>query len=204
LQILFELAGIALFCLALWKKPSSSVLISLGLSLLWLWNGICYHWIFFSPINPAAIVFGAFFCLQGILFLYAGVVKRGLSFRLRPNLYGVTGSAMLVFSLVLYPVIGYFAGHRFPQAPTFGLPCPSTIFTFGMMLCLERRLPALILIIPVAWSILGFTAAFSFGVVEDTGLVISGLITVALTFLKNRRVRLETLLAPTEPGSEGK
>lgn len=31
------------------------------LALMWLWTGVCYHWLAFAPINPAANVFAVVF-----------------------------------------------------------------------------------------------------------------------------------------------
>jgi hypothetical protein len=62
----------------------------------------------------------------------------------------------VVFALVLYPVIGYTFGHIYPSSPTFGLPCPTTIFTFGIFLWSDKRLPVAILVIPFYGLLLVF------------------------------------------------
>lgn len=43
-----------------------------------------------------------------------------------------------------------------------------------------------ILIIPCIWSVIGFTAAFNFGIIEDTGLIIAGLLTFFMLIFRNR------------------
>ena len=55
-------------CLVFSRKSDFSRIVSLILSLFWIWMGIVYHLWFFSAINKAAIGFAAFFVLQGILF----------------------------------------------------------------------------------------------------------------------------------------
>ena len=46
--------------------------------------------------------------------------------------------------------------HSYPGAPTFGItPCPVTLFTFGLLLLATTPVPWLLLVIPVAWSLVG-------------------------------------------------
>ena len=148
--------------------------------------GIVYHLWFFSAINKAAIVFAAFFVLQGILFFIAGVLKQQLTFRFSSNLYGIVGSVFLVYALIVYPIFGWL-GHRYPATPTFGLPCPTTIFTFGLLLWTNRRVPLYVLVIPLIWTFRGFWAAISLGMIEDLGLLVAGLIGSLLIVLRDKQ-----------------
>jgi hypothetical protein len=99
----------------------------------------------------------------------------------------VVGVAMIVYALVVYPILGTLAGHGYPQLPTFGLPCPTTIFTFGILLLADGRIPHRLLVIPLLWSCLGAFAALRFGIVEDTGLLLSGILTVISIWLQDHR-----------------
>lgn len=47
-----------------------------------------YHWVFFTSINPAAWVFGAFFVAQSLVFLGTGVVRTRLRFRFSRDVFG--------------------------------------------------------------------------------------------------------------------
>lgn len=174
-QVFLNLIGIIAICLTLSRKKDFSKLVSLILSIFWIWMGIVYHLWFFSAINRAALIFATFFVLEGILFFIAGVLKQQLTFRSSSDLYGVVGGVFFVYGLIVYPVFGYWLGHRFPAAPTFGLPCPTTIFTFGMLLWTNRRVPFYVLAIPLAWSFIGFWAAISLGMIQDLGLLVAGL-----------------------------
>ena len=187
MQIVFYLlSGMAIY-LAIKPAARSDKIISAVLGFIWLWMGIVYHLVFFSEINRAAPVFAALFILQGILFFMFGVFQSKLSFRFRANKYGVTGMILILFALLVYPVLGYLLGHIYPSSPTFGLPCPATIYTFGILLLTERKCPVVILIIPFLWSLIGFTAAFNFGIVEDTALLVSGLLTLVMLFIRDRK-----------------
>ena len=182
---LYAIAIIAV-CLALRRKADFSRGISLILSAFWIWMGLVYHFWFFSTINSAALLFALFFVVQGVLFFIAGAWKQQLQFRFRPNLLGILGGAFLLYALVIYPALGYWLGHQYPAAPTFGLPCPTTIFTFGVLLWTDRRVSLYLLAIPLAWSFMGFWAAISLGMIEDYGLLAAGLIGSLLIFVRDR------------------
>ena len=193
---MFPLQGIfyavALFAIYLAMAPmrNSGKVISGILAFFWLWMGIVYHLVFFTTINKAAYLFGISFVLQGILFLIYGVIQNKLSFRFHPDKYGISAIILLTYALIVYPVLGFFMGHFFPYAPTFGLPCPTTIFTFGLLLLCNKRCPLPILIIPALWSVIGFTAAIHLGILEDFGLIASGLIAFfALVFRSKKVIR---------------
>jgi hypothetical protein len=175
-QVLLLVAGLIAIRLAANGNSASSKVVVVVLSILWLWMGVIYHWLFFSEINSLAIMFGSFFVLQSLFLFYAGVVRTDLSFRRRPGLRSLLGTVFIVYALLFYPIIGISFGHSYPYSPTFGLPCPTTIFTFGLLLRSGGSVPLYILPIPVLWSLLGSSAAFSMGMWEDVGLLIAGVI----------------------------
>ena len=104
------------------------------LALFWIWMGFVYHWGFFRSINPAASIFAVAFIAEGVLIAWLGVVRSQTLFEPRVNTAGVVGMVLIAYAILAYPAIGYWLGHRYPSAPTFGVPCPTTIFTFGMLL----------------------------------------------------------------------
>jgi len=176
MQIFFYLLGAIVIIFSFKRTLISDKIISIVIAFLWLWMGVIYHFIYFARINKAAYLFGAAFILQGLLFLLAGVLNNKLSFRFRRDIFGITGAIFILYALILYPVFGFFMGHVYPASPTFGLPCQTTIFTFGILLWFNKRPPLSVLIIPFIWSIIGFVAALSLGMLEDIGLLFSGLI----------------------------
>ena len=142
---------------------------------------------YFTAINKAAYLFGVADVIQGVLFLIAGVVRNKLFFQYRSDTYGIIGAAFICYAMVIYPLIGYILGHVYPYSPTFGLPCPLTIFTFGLLLWTQDKLPISIIVIPFLWSIIGFTAALSLGIYEDVGLLLAGVVASAMIVVRNRR-----------------
>jgi hypothetical protein len=186
-MVLYLLAAIAIFFIFK-KTPISNKIITLILGFFWLWMGIFYHLTFFTVINKAAYLFGMIFILQSILLLWKGVFKNKLSFSFSKNLNCISGIVLIAFALIFYPVLGYSLGHIYPANPTFGLPCPTTIFTFGMLLITDKKHPFIILIIPFFWAIIGFMAAISLGITEDISLLITALAAMVLLNIRNKKV----------------
>jgi hypothetical protein len=185
--IAYILGGSALF-LVIRNKTESDTYINLILGIFWIWMGAVYHILFFSEINPAAYIFGSFFILQGILFIIINRSEYKLRFTLRKDLYGAIGGLFILYAMIGYPLLGYALGHVYPQSPMFGVaPCPTTIFTFGLLLWTTGRIPYWLLIIPGLWSFIGFSAAIQLTIYEDIGLVIAGVTSVILLIYRNRK-----------------
>jgi hypothetical protein len=188
-QIALNFAALLAIFITVRKRAFSDAAISGILGLLWIWMAIAYHWAFFRLINPGAPMFAALFFLQGALLLYAGMVRKALSFAFKHDIRTAIGGVLLLYGLVIYPLLGYQLGHAYPRSPTFGLPCPTTIFTFGMLVWTDRSVPAYILAIPVLWSVIGSTAALAFGVTEDFGLLISCVAALSIIVVQNRNLK---------------
>lgn len=178
-SMLLALALLSIF-LVFRPRSNSSNAISGILAFLWIWVGIVYHIIFFSGINPIAKVFGAFFTIQGLLFFYYGAWKGSLEFGYQKNKYSLAGIIFIVYALIIYPALGYLFGHVYPSSPTFGVPCPTTIFTFGILLMTIKPIDKKLLIIPFLWSLMSLSAAIQLGIREDFGLLVAGVIGSAL------------------------
>ena len=189
-QLALYAAALAAVSFTLARRPHSDRIITATLAALWLWMGVAYHLTFFAAVNKAAYLFGAAFVLQSLLFLSAGLGGRRLSFRLRADTRGAAAGVLFVYSLIVYPALGHALGHRYPAAPTFGLPCPTTIFTFGVLLCARAKVPIRLLLVPVAWSLVGGSAVVTLGMTEDAALPAAGVIATALIASRNRRRRI--------------
>jgi hypothetical protein len=71
--------------------------------------------------------------------------------------------------------------------PTFGVPCATAIFTFGMLAWSPRPAWSLLLT-PIAWALIGISAATQLGVPEDWGLPIAALAVALLRVRSGREV----------------
>jgi len=188
-------AAIAMLVIAARRPAWGDRFITVTLALMWAWTGIVYHALFFKPINPAAHLFAAAFLAQAALMVIAAF-RGKLSFRLTIRGFrGRMAHLMVVFSMVVYPILGMASGHGYPNGPVFGLtPCPLVIFTFGMLLFTERTLPKHLVIVPLLWALIGSTAALGLGIREDIGLLVSGI--VATTVLVTRRKVAKAAASP--------
>ena len=151
------------------------------LAFLWLWVASAYHFAFFRRATGTAIVFAALFAVQGVLFAWFAWRPGRLDYRPRTTTRRALGGGLIVYALIGYPVLGYVLGHRYPEAPTFGVPCPTTIFTLGLLLWAGATVFWRLLVIPVAWAIVGMSAAVNLGMAEDIGLPIAALLVIAMS-----------------------
>lgn len=186
IQIVIEILGIiCLYFLFSGKKVSSKY--SGGfLAFLWLWSGIAYHLLFFTGINKAAYLFGFVFILQGIMFLINTLSREALEFKLQRNLAGYTAFFFIVYALLIYPVISFFVEGSLGKTIVLGLPCPSTILTFGFLMLVVNRLPKYLMIIPSLWAIVGLSAAINLGVYQDLMIIASAVVASVIVIGKHK------------------
>ena len=190
-QVFLVALAMAAVILAVAPQRWSGVGISAILAFLWAWMGLAYHLAFFSSINPLAYAFAGLSLVAAGFFLWQGVVRRRLEFKLSSGARTPVGLGLTLFALVAYPVWSFYAGHRYPALPTFGLPCPTTIFTMGLLAFLVRPYPRSPLVIPVLWCFVGAQAAFMFDVPQYLGLVVAGVVGIVL--LARSKVTAATL-----------
>ena len=180
LQLALLLLALSAFGAVVVRRRGSDRVVSAILAGLWAWMGIVYHFIYFAPVNPAARMFAAMFLVAAALFAWAGVARGRLVFDGESRARRVVGHALIAYALVGYPLLSLLLGRQFPELPTFGLPCPTTLFTAGVLLFLRRPYPRRVLIVPLAWALVGSQAALLLDVPQDFGLIVAA---VALAWL---------------------
>jgi len=194
LQVLAYLLGLAMVYLIVKKTTFSNQMVSGGLTLMWLCVGLLYHITYFSTINKAAYIFGTVFVIQAIIFITFGIIKPKMNYAMRSDAYSYIGILFILYAMLIYPILGYFFGHVYPQSPVFGVtPCPVTIFTFGILL-LSDRVPGYVIIIPFIWSLFGFSASSTLGITEDMGLVVAGLLGSAMIVYRQFKMKRSNIL----------
>jgi len=190
-QVVAYVLGLVMVAAVLRPSPVGHRLVSVGLAVMWTWTGVAYHGLFFSRINPAALGFAALFVIQGALLAYLGVVRNRLVFGPSIGPASWLGWSLVIYAAVLYPAVGVLTGHGYPQMPMFGItPCPVTLFTFSMLLLTTAPVPRALLPIPLAWSLLGGSAAFLLGIAQDWPLLFSGISIVLLVIRDRQRLNL--------------
>lgn len=187
LQVAAYLLGLFALIAALRPFPGSGRLAALVLAAGWIWTGVGYHMLYFSRINWAAWAFGFFFVLQGLLFLSTGVLRGRLAFRFGRDPAGWCGLVFVAAAMIVYPLIGTAADQAWPRIALLGVaPCPTTLFTLGLLLMAEDRVPWHLLIIPLIWALIGGTGAILLDIPQDLSMPIAAVLTVVLAISKNR------------------
>jgi len=153
----------------------------------WAWSGLAYHAAFFTRINPVAWIFAMLFLVQAALFVWVGIVQRRLSFVPTRNGWTLMAWLLVAYSLV-YPAINAVQHLTVSRIPTFGVPCPTTIFTAGfLMLAAPRSWP--LAIIPVIWSVVAGSAAVLLDVRADYALPIAGIALAIFSMQRSSEAR---------------
>ena len=168
--------GVLAVVLLVMQRSYASVGISAILTVLWVWQALAYHLAFFTVINPLAYMFAAVFLAGAAVFGWQGVTHSRLVFKPTSGWRALVGWGLMIFAGFIYPAWTYLAGHRYPAFPTFGLPCPTTLFTIGLLAFLVKPYPRSVFVVPVLWCFLGSQAAFLFDVQADLGLVVAGVL----------------------------
>ena len=112
------------------------------------------------------------------------IITPPLPLPLRRSPTAWVGVVLLAYALLVYPMLGQLGDHPYPDSPSFGLPCPTTIFTFGLLLLTTERVPRHLFAIPLLWAAIGSTAAVLFGVWEDVGLGVAAIAAAVSTALR--------------------
>lgn len=187
-QIIAYMIGLLALVLVFRPSVAGDRVVGAILALFWLWNGIVYHWLFFTGINFAAPVFAALFVLQGVLFVWTLMLRRVVSFRFDATLHSWAGLALIILAMAGYPLMNWLAGHGWPQMPAFGTsPSPMTIFTLGVLLMAGRAMPRYLVVVPILWAIFAGTAApVLLNVPEDGALFLAGVAGGGLLVLRRR------------------
>jgi Family of unknown function (DUF6064) len=173
---------------ALRAREPSHRLLAVLLAFHWSWSALAYHAAYFTRINPAAWLFAGLFLIQGVLFARCALVPGLLRFSTTRSKWRASAVALTVFSIV-YPIVNVVLGLRFPRMATFGVPCPTTLLTLGLLLIAEP--PSWVLAaIPIAWALVGGSAALLLGVQADLMLFVAAALLVgrlATRAMSNRR-----------------
>lgn len=176
LQPIVHAAGLVMLAFLVWPSPRRDRA-SVGLlAALWMWTGLVYQIGFFSRINPIAMAFGAAFVVQGALLLEAALRGR-LQFATSSRLRRATGWALVAYSVFVYPLIGIASGASYFDLPAFGLaPCPVTLTTVGVLLLARSPVPRRLYVIPMAWALVGGSAAGLLRMPQDWPLLLAPLL----------------------------
>jgi len=195
-QVAVYIAAAGTVAWVLWRRSrTASTALSALLAFCWVLTGGGYHLGFFRAISGVAIPAGVLFAITGLGFAWA-TGRSTLSFGWRRDAWAAVGLVLIAYAMVGYPLVGMSVGHHWPRMPVFGVaPCPTTIFTFGVLLLATSRVPCWLLVVPAAWSLFGASAAVLLGVAEDMVLPVAGGLGTVGVLLRNRALRQEPAIS---------
>ena len=185
LQWVAQAVGIVMLFL-LWRPSRNRDRVGIALlAAMWIWTGLAYHVVFFSLINPAATLFGMLFVFEGLLLAVAGL-RGHLVFDKTSGLGRALGWVLLVYAVIGYPALGLLLGERVLELPAFGLtPCPVVLATLGMLLLATGPMRLWLFVIPVAWALIGGSAAVLLRMPQDWPLLVSPVL-LAIVAIRER------------------
>jgi len=180
LQIAAYAMGAIAVALLFWESRVSAIMIPTLLGALWAINGFGYHATFFAQINPFAPVFAALFLFQALFLGLSPLFFGDMRFHVRKNMRSLVGLTLIAYAMVAYPIWGRLVGQHYPAVPVFGIaPCPTTIFTVGILLFAKWRAARWLLVVPAVWAVIGGSAAFVLGMPQDWALIATLLLLAA-------------------------
>ncbi len=154
------------------------------LVLQWAWSAVAYHLLYFRTINPAAVLFGGIFLLEAVLLWWRAARHQVPTVRVEAG-WRLAGLVLVGYSFV-YPAAGLLTGLHYPRMPVYGVPCPTTILTMGILLLLPRREARILGPIPLLWAAVGGSAAMTLGVRADLALPAGGIVLLAYLVTRSR------------------
>jgi hypothetical protein len=177
-----SLAAIVLFVR---RRRSADRMLCVLLAAHWAWSGIAYHAVFFTRINPAAWLFAGLFVTQAWLFVWFAIRGGRVRFSVGRSARHAAAAVLIAYSFA-YPILNLALGLEYPRIPLFGVPCPTTLFTAGLLLAAQRP-PWTLLVAPVVWSLIAMSAAVLFDVRADFMLLPAAVLLVAFAAVEHGR-----------------
>ncbi|MBI5506948.1 MAG: hypothetical protein HY899_19345 [Deltaproteobacteria bacterium] len=176
-----DLIAFMTVCLVLFPIPGRNRIASLLLASLWIWAGLVYQFWFFARLTPVAYLFAFLFVAQAALIVRVGVFRGDLQFWMHDGSRHLAGILLIFYALVAYPSISALIGHAFPSSPSFGVPCPLTIFTLGMLLLARAPYPRILFAVPMVWAVVGTFLAMELKIREDLALIVAAALVMTMT-----------------------
>ena len=184
LQWLAQVLGIVVLVLLAWPSVGRHRAAVLLLAAMWIWTGAAYHLVFFALINPIAPLFAAMFVIEGLM-LAGSLWRRRLVFGEVEGVRAVLGWSLLVYSVAVYPALGLLLGERVLDLPAFGVtPCPVALATLGLLMLSAGPARPWLLAAPLAWSVIGGSAAVLLRMPQDWPLLLAPVL-IAAPFLRD-------------------
>ena len=138
------------------------------------WMAFAFFWgLDQSPLSQFFV--GPLFLVIAAAFL-ADVFFQRISFAL-PSAGAHRFATFALFALVLlYPLLSFALGHRYPRLSTPFLPCPLTVFALAMVCAALPQTDRKVYVLLLVWAVMALPKVFGlFDVKEDSTLFAAGL-----------------------------
>ena len=146
--------------------------VKVALGLINLYIGIVFFGFYGTEPIQKYFAFPLYICC-GVLFLYESI--RNFNDKLnRPNIAQI----VLLILCILYPLISFLLGNRFPQMVTYIMPCPIISMSIVIYSGYNRKNKLLLALLAI-WGLTGVKSLI-FNAYEDIILLICGLFCVYL------------------------
>jgi hypothetical protein len=126
------------------------------------------------------------FVLQGLYLLWEGVFRDRLKYEFEPIFRGYLGYFFIFYGLLIYPVVSYLIEPHAERIISLGLPCPTTILTFGFFMLAAPRFPKYLLILPTLWALIGISAVINLGVYQDLMMQVAAIAAISFYFTEKK------------------
>jgi hypothetical protein len=159
-------ALVALLLVRLIVKPGrdSGRLVAVSVGAIWVWVAWSFLWHRYAQINWAATYVAPMYALEGLLFMWVGCARGGLSFALKRTPASVAGLALLLVALLGYPLIAPAVGRNWLAAEMFAvLPDPTAATTLAILALSSARDRAVLMVIPCLWCFIAGATLWTMG-----------------------------------------
>ena len=183
LQVLAFVLALAIVLLSVKNtKWKTRVIFSL-LAFFWLWTGLVFCLLYWGPNYIYAYFFALIFTIQGGFFIKQSI-QPSFNFTFKIGFRSTIALLLLVYAMLGYQILGIALDHIYPRFFSVGLvPCPTIIFTLGLFLLANKKIPNYLLILQIIGAFSLVIAVFS-GIYEDIGVLIAGIVAIILILPK--------------------
>jgi hypothetical protein len=170
--------------------------IAVLLAACWLWVAVMFHVRRYASINWAARYFAVLFVTQAVLLIWHGVVRRHLSFGGSAERPGWLSAGIVLIAVALPPLVGRVSGRSTSQVELVGLtPDATAIATLAVLLLSSPRTPRRLMIVPLAWCLIGGATLWALESAEAWLLILGGTAALIATVRRSGLGRLTRPLA---------
>ena len=187
-HILAVAAGLALVGCVVRGAGKAGRLAAAVLAATWLWVAWTWHAQRYADINLAAPHFAIGFALEAVLLAWLATRHRAPALASYRSPLGVLAFAIVLLSLLLYPLFAALDGRDWTQAEFFAIaPDPTVAATLGMLLL--WRAPWFLWPLPLLWCALSGATLMELGVGQAWVLPAVGVLALAVAILSRLRLR---------------